>query len=643
MNRLIPIIQIFEKKVVKTTNFKNEVYIGDPVNIVQQFHDLGADEIVIIDIARSRKQEPFDLGYLERIAQNCFLPLTFGGGVRTALEGLAIIQTGFERILINTLVHSNPAEVKALSEIIGSQAILGGIDYRYESGQFSHYNKSGSFKTNLSLTQCVSKLEAAGIGEIILTNIDKEGTRCGLDNATADEVLQLTRLPLIINGGASSSEEMLDIIKNKSFSAAAGSIFSMYKSPQNVLVSYPFKERHALTRTPLKAKQGHSALEESSFKSKFKKRCTRCIITIEVPNTNLENNDTCSYCSLHDDLELQYPINIDAETKFASELDRIRSPLKKYDCIIGLSGGTDSSYLAHFLVESGIRPLAVHFDNTWNTGLASQNIFQVVRKLNLDLITFVVDNCEYDDIYKSFLLAGVPDIEAPTDIGFMSILYKEAEKNRIPIIVEGHSFRTEGVSPLGWLYMDGKYIESVHAKFGSLPLRTYPNMKLFNFLKWSALSKIERFRPLYWIDYNKKSAIEFLIENFNWRWYGGHHLENRFTSFYHTYLLPFRFGIDFRNIEFSALIRSGQKGREESIQETEAFRERNVRLKEVVRLRLGFTHEEFDQIMNQQKRSYRDFRTYKRVFELMRPIFYVLVKLNRVPLSFYVKFCKKHI
>ena len=195
---------------------------------------------------------------------------------------------------------------------------------------------------------------------------------------------------------------------------------------------------------------------------------------------------------------------------------------------------------------------------------------------------------------------------------------------------------------MGWLYMDGGYIKGVHKKFGKLPMRTFPNLDFWKFVKWSAFSRIERTRPLYWLDYNKEDAKKFLAEEYGWQWYGGHHLENRFTAFYHTYFLPTRFGINFRQIELSALVRSGQMDRNEAQSRLFAPRTADPELITMVKKRLGLDEAEFGRLMTMPKKSYRDYPTYKRRFELLRPFFWLMWKANRVPKSFYVKFCKPH-
>ena len=252
-----------------------------------------------------------------------------------------------------------------------------------------------------------------------------------------------------------------------------------------------------------------------------------------------------------------------------------------------------------------------------------------------------VDNQEYNDIYRSFLKAGLPDIEAPTDIGLASTLYKAAEKYKVKYIIEGHSFRTEGVSPLGWLYMDGKYIDTVQKTYGSRRMKTYPNLWLSSMLKYMIVKRIKKVRPLYHIDYQKEEVKKFLSEKFGWQWYGGHHLENRFTCFYHSYFLPRRFGIDQRVNGYSALMRSGQMTRAEGEALMKQPPPMEDGLIEMVQKRLELTPEEFERYMTQPLKTYREFKTYKQTFERMRPFFKIMAQLDLVPMSFYVKYTSK--
>ena len=375
-----------------------------------------------------------------------------------------------------------------------------------------------------------------------------------------------------------------------------------------------------------------------------KKNCTRCVYDEDTSGIFFDSEGVCNYCKQHDQLEEEYKTGTEeGEHMFLQIVEEIKQAgrNKKYDCVVGVSGGADSSYLLYKIKEYGLRPLAVHFDNTWNSTIATENIRKVLKYLDVDLYTYVVDNREYDDIYRSFLKAGVPDIEAPTDIGLASTLNMAAAKYGIQYIIEGHSYKTEGISPLGWLYMDGKYIQTVQRQFGTYKLKTYPNMPMVKFLKWMIVNRIRKIRPLWYIAYQKEQAKDFLAKECGWQWYGGHHLENRFTAFYHSYFIPRRFGLDFRKLGYAALIRSGQMTREEGLALLEEPPYLEPDILELVKKRLKFTDDEFEEIMNLPKKSYKDFKTYKKTFERMRPFFYAMYKMNRVPYSFYTKYTAK--
>ncbi len=368
--------------------------------------------------------------------------------------------------------------------------------------------------------------------------------------------------------------------------------------------------------------------------------CTRCVYNDQTPGISFDAAGVCNYCHVHDTMVQQYPTGPEGDRMLGEIVERIKRAGrgKQYDCVVGVSGGCDSSWMLYKMVEYGLRPLAVHFDNTWNSPIATTNIYNVLEKLDVQLFTYVVNNREYDDIYRSFMLAGVKDVEAPTDIGLAATLYMAAEQHGVKYIIEGHSFRTEGVAPLGWIYMDGKYIQSVHKAYGTRPMKTFPNLEMSKFLRWAAVRNIRRIRPLYYLDYRKDEVKKFLAAELNWEWYGGHHLENRFTAFWHTYFLPQRYGIDARLLGHAALVRSGQLSREEALEDLKTPIEFDPDIVELVKKRLGFNDEEFEAVMHGPRRHYSDFATYKGAFERLRPLFWLLYKLDRVPKSFYMKF-----
>ena len=382
--------------------------------------------------------------------------------------------------------------------------------------------------------------------------------------------------------------------------------------------------------------------KKRSLESNYK-ICTRCIYDTSVPSISFNKDGVCNYCEMTDDLVNEYGVG---NKKGSGELNRLVGEIKtigknkKYDCIIGVSGGTDSSYLMHWAIENGLRPLAVHYDNTFNTAIATLNITKVTTKLKIDLYTHVVDNVEMEDIYKAFFKANVPEIDAATDLGCSELLYRVASKFKIKYVLEGHSFLEEGVTPLGKNYFDGKYISSIHKKFGTLKMKTYPLMTFAHFMKWILILRIKKIRPFWYMNYAKSEAKELLAKEYGWEDYGGHHLENRMNAFSHSVYFPQKFDIDYRNNTLSARVRNCKMNRDEAIKEyyeTPPFIE--VGLEDYMKKRMNFSDKEYEKVMNAKPKYWYEFPTYKKRFERLRPLFKILYKSNLVPKSFYMKYC----
>lgn len=372
------------------------------------------------------------------------------------------------------------------------------------------------------------------------------------------------------------------------------------------------------------------------------KICTRCIYDETITGISFNEKGICSYCTLVDFLQEQYKTGTyEGEKEFLKIVEQIKrdGKGKKYDVAVGVSGGTDSSYMLHLALQYGLRPLAVHYDNTWNTSIATENIRKVTSKLGIDLYTHVCDNKESDDIFKSFFLASVPEIDGPTDIALSEVMYRAAAKYKIRYVFEGHSFIAEGVSPLNKAYVDGGYNIDVHKKFGKLPMKTFPNMSFWKFLYWVAFKRIKKIRPLWYLKYSKEDAMDFLKQEFGWQYYGGHHLENRMTAFHHSYYTPVKFGLDQRNNSLSASVRSGKISREDALAEYAKSPHLEEDLVNYFKKRMELSDEEFEAIMNRPLKYYTDYNTYKKRFERWRPLFYILAKAHLVPMSFYLKYC----
>lgn len=371
--------------------------------------------------------------------------------------------------------------------------------------------------------------------------------------------------------------------------------------------------------------------------------CSRCIYDERVASIEFDDEGVCNYCKQTDMLVEQYgtgqPQGHFRLVEIINQIKRAGSG-KKYDCIIGLSGGTDSSYMIHMAKkEWGLRPLAVHYDNTWNSAIATQNIHRVLSKLDVDLHTHVIDNKEADDILGAFFRAGVPELDAATDLALAEVMNRTAMSNGVRFVLEGHSFVTEGITPVGRNYFDGRYIESIHKKFGRMKRKTYPLMTFERMIFSSVAARIRKIRPYWYMQYSKEDARALLEREYGWEYYGGHHLENRITAFAHSVYLPQKFNTDYRNNTLAALARTGIISRDEAWRRYNEPPHIEEELVSYFQKRLGLSENEYKSIMAEPPRSWREFPTYKKRFERFRPLFKILANANLVPMSFYLKYC----
>lgn len=339
-------------------------------------------------------------------------------------------------------------------------------------------------------------------------------------------------------------------------------------------------------------------------------------------------------------MEKKYPLNEMGQQKFNQLLAKIKAEGKgkRYDCIVGVSGGTDSTYCLYMAKKLGLRPLAVHFDNGWDTDIAVDNIKNAVTKLGVDLRTITCDWEEFKDIQIAFLKASVPDVEIPTDLAILSILYQAAADEGIRYVINGTTFRTEGRIPIGWTYMDGKYIKSVHKMFGKNKLRSFPNLTISDAFYYIFVKRIRQIFLLNYIDYRKEEAKKILEKEVGWKDYGGKHYESVYTRFVSSYLLPKKFHIDKRVVEYSALVRSNQMTRDEALSKMkeEPYPEDKKREdKEYVIKKLGLTKDEFEEIFAREPKTFLDYPTYYPLIKKLKVIINLAHKLNLSPKKFY--------
>jgi N-acetyl sugar amidotransferase len=345
--------------------------------------------------------------------------------------------------------------------------------------------------------------------------------------------------------------------------------------------------------------------------------CRRCIMDTSDPVITFDEEGKCNHCNTA--LEMAPTVWFPGE-KGEKRLSEIAGKIKKdgrkneYDCIIGLSGGVDSSYLTYLAkVKLGLRPLVVHVDCGWNSELAVKNIENITKHLNIELHTFVVNWEEMKDLQRAFFRASLPDQDIPQDHAIFAALYKYASKNNVRYALNGLNYSTEIILPVSWGYqaMDLRHLRSVHRQFGEKPLKDYPTVNFFErYIYYGFIQGMTIFSPLNYINYNKDEAIDVLSKEFGWTWYGGKHHESRFTKFFQNYYLPHKFGFDKRRAHLSSLIISGQITRDEAIDAlrsavyTEA--EINDDL-EYVAKKLDWTPREFRDIISLTPKRHKDY------------------------------------
>ena len=362
-----------------------------------------------------------------------------------------------------------------------------------------------------------------------------------------------------------------------------------------------------------------------TIESKETMECRRCVLNArDVSNINFDGHGICNYCRYYDSVTSKLGTAEQRKKWLSDKIAVIKQEgkNKSYDCILGVSGGVDSTYLAYWVKQEGLRPLVVHFDNGWNSELATANITNICGKLGLELKTHVINWEEFKELQLAYIRAGVVDIEALTDHAIAATIYKIAKDYKLRYTISGFNYATEAIMPKGWVFdkLDWANISDIYAKFGNgKPVRTFPYLSFYRKLYYHWFLKLESIQVLNYIPYNKAQAKELISEKLSWRDYGGKHYESIFTKFYQAYILPVRFGIDKRKAHLSNLICSGQITKEQAKEELKKpLYENEVELaqeKQYVLKKLGLSESEFDGLMAQPTRKHEDFKTEKALWE----------------------------
>jgi N-acetyl sugar amidotransferase len=345
------------------------------------------------------------------------------------------------------------------------------------------------------------------------------------------------------------------------------------------------------------------------------KICTLGVWDESVPGIKFDELGVSNYARLLSKLAEAYPRGEKGLAEWKDFIQKIRKSgeNKRYDCIIGVSGGTDSCYLLHLAKEYGLKPLAVNLDNGWSRDIAVKNIKKVTSKLGIDLETYVIDYIEVKAVLRSYIKASLPWVDSPTDLAIKAALYKVALREKIKFILNGSDFRSEGKQPTEWTYTDAKQLKYLVKKFENIKLKSYPYYTFSQLFYYGYVRNIKMYRPLYYLNYQKKAAQEILSKEYGWEYYGGHHHENLFTKFAIAYWMPDKFGIDKRKITLSAQILSGEISREKALEELKLpiYPMEQLQIdKDFVIKKLDFDKEEFESFFNAPNKFYFDYPSY---------------------------------
>lgn len=355
--------------------------------------------------------------------------------------------------------------------------------------------------------------------------------------------------------------------------------------------------------------------------------CTNCVMDTSDAQISFDDNGVCDHCrGFKEHVEPNWYPNAEGERKFAAVVEKIKADGKgrDFDCILGMSGGLDSSFLLHKAVKDfGLRPLVFHVDGGWNTDIAVSNIQSLVEGLGLDLYTEVINWNEMRDFQLAFFKSGVPHIDIPQDHAFVATLYNFAYKQNIKYILNGGNISTECVrNPLEWLYYgtDMRQLNDIRGQFGTIPMKTYPFSSVLRhkfYLRY--IRKVQVVKPLDWMPYTKEMARDTLSSLYGWKPYPQKHFESRFTRFYEGYWLPERFGFDTRRVQFSSLILTGQMQREEAIDQLSrpAYDPETIEHEfDYIARKLGITSDELRGYFTMPKKSYADYKNQRWMFDL---------------------------
>ncbi|MCC7331314.1 MAG: N-acetyl sugar amidotransferase [Flavobacteriales bacterium] len=364
--------------------------------------------------------------------------------------------------------------------------------------------------------------------------------------------------------------------------------------------------------------------------------CSRCVMDTSDSEIVFNGVGCCNHCEdyLYRIKNLTYQGEC-SDKELIRIADKIKASGKnqKYDCVIGVSGGIDSSYVAYLAKKLGLKPLAVHLDNGWNSELAVSNIEKLLEKLGIDLYTHVLDWEEFKDLQLSFLKASIPEIETPTDMAIPAVLHQQAAKHNIKYIISGGNYATEAILPKSWHYdrKDVKFLKAIQKQFGTKKLQTFPTFGFQKEIYYKFAKGIRFFYMLNYVPYSKKEAVELLEKELNWKYYGGKHYESRYTKLVQSYILPEKFNIDYRRSTLATQICAGEENREESLEELKLSAFRGINLNEEIEYfckKLDISISDFEKMMKEAPKSYQDYPNNQNFLEFLYRVYFKFIHLK---------------
>lgn len=355
--------------------------------------------------------------------------------------------------------------------------------------------------------------------------------------------------------------------------------------------------------------------------------CKRCVMDTSDPRISFNKNGICDHCE-NFDKNIKNIINIDQKKKM-EDLEKKLINIKKstnkenYNCLVGLSGGVDSSFLVHLLVkELKLKPMVLHVDTGWNSKESVNNVEKIIDKLNLDLHTEVINWREMKDLQAAFIKSGQPSIEIPQDHAIWASLHKIAIHKNIKYLITGGNLSTECIrEPLEWAYhaSDLRHIKDIHKKFGTIKLKTFPFCNIFTYrIYYKYFRNLRTIQILNYFKYRKEEAISILEKEYGWKTYSHKHYESRFTKFWQSYWLTKKFGYDIRKTHYSSLILTNQLSRDEALNriKSEPFDENEMPNElNYIKSKLGFSDEEFQNYIDAPNKSFKDYNSHYTIIQ----------------------------